>query len=77
MIFNPNRVNKDGVTVSFTFKKKYISVFSFKFKWHNLYNKALRSYIYVFMSATARTNWLKFSEGTHGYPGVNNGKIFF
>jgi len=34
-------------------------------------------YICIYVSYTARPNWLKFSEGTNGYPGVNIGKKNF
>ena len=30
-------------------------------------------YIYLFMFA----NWLKFVEGTHGYPGIGYNKFYF
>ena len=63
----------------------------FKFLWrifprdvllsHYLYNKALCSYIYIYMSAiagqAARTNWLKFFEGTCGTLGVTRHSIIF
>ena len=45
----------------------------------SLYNKALPSYIFVYVSyiagQKAGPNWLKFVEETHGYPWGNIGKI--
>ena len=46
--------------------------------WNHLYNKALRSYICIYMLAisgqTAEPNWLTFFKGTQGFSGETRGK---